>query len=117
MYISVIKKYILYLCVICLFQCIAARPGCTVSAASIVYHVAQLLEEDFAKNIFILSALPYVARSCLGQQYNMRLYNQASKVQQARLSKADRSISLLFHTLFRILRGITYFDYFLYSLS
>jgi hypothetical protein len=46
---------------------------------SVVYHTARLLNSNNQK-VFIQAALPYIAQCCLGQQYNMRLYNQASKI-------------------------------------
>ncbi|XP_032671611.1 uncharacterized protein LOC116844322 isoform X2 [Odontomachus brunneus] len=56
-------------------ESIEKRPGCTVSVASIVYHVARLLTGASQKT-FITIALPYVAQCCLSQQFNIRLYNQ-----------------------------------------
>ncbi|XP_036151331.1 uncharacterized protein LOC105836856 isoform X2 [Monomorium pharaonis] len=54
---------------------IKQRPTCTISVASIVYHVAKLLSHD-EQRIFICTALPYIAQCCLGQQFSARIYNQ-----------------------------------------
>ncbi|KAL6253777.1 hypothetical protein P5V15_015581 [Pogonomyrmex californicus] len=51
------------------------RPSCTISLASIVYHVAKLLSDDNQK-IFIERALPYIERCCSAQQCNELIYNQ-----------------------------------------
>ena len=56
-------------------QAIATRPGCVSSVACIVYHVSKLLPEENQRN-FISVGIQYIARCCLGQQYNMRLYSQ-----------------------------------------
>lgn len=56
-------------------QSIKHRPRCTISVASIIYHVAKLLSSDNQKT-FIQTALPYVVQCCLGQQFNVRVYNQ-----------------------------------------
>ncbi|XP_050458983.1 uncharacterized protein LOC126855407 isoform X2 [Cataglyphis hispanica] len=74
---------------------IEERPGCTISVASIIYHVAQLLSNESQKT-FIHTALPYIAQCCLGQQFNMRLYNQFIFTQLFELMKKvydDDSIS------------------------
>ncbi|XP_029666388.1 uncharacterized protein LOC115237466 [Formica exsecta] len=74
---------------------IEERPGCTISVASIIYHIAQLLSNDTQKN-FIHTALPYIAQCCLGQQFNVRLYNQFIFTQLYELMKKandDDSIS------------------------
>ncbi|XP_012234605.2 probable methyltransferase TARBP1 [Linepithema humile] len=71
------------------------RPGCTISIASIIYHVARLLSNDSQKS-FIQTALPHIVQCCLGQQFNMRLYNQFILVQLCDLMKkvhGDDSIS------------------------
>ncbi|XP_076301824.1 tRNA (guanosine(18)-2'-O)-methyltransferase TARBP1 isoform X2 [Lasioglossum baleicum] len=65
---------------------IVKRPGCVSSIACIFYHVAKLLSGD-VQTIFITLGMPYVARCCLGQQYNMRLYNQAIFMQLFQLLK------------------------------
>ncbi|XP_020300131.1 uncharacterized protein LOC109863885 isoform X2 [Pseudomyrmex gracilis] len=67
-------------------ESIERRPGCTISVSSIVYHVARLLLNDSQK-IFIQTALPYVAQCCLGQQFNVRLYNQFILIQLCDLIK------------------------------
>ncbi|XP_039313554.1 uncharacterized protein LOC105193761 isoform X2 [Solenopsis invicta] len=54
---------------------IKQRPTCTISMASIVYHIAKLLSRDEQK-IFIRTALPYIVQCCLGQQFSARIYNQ-----------------------------------------
>ncbi|EZA56834.1 putative methyltransferase TARBP1 [Ooceraea biroi] len=69
-------------------ESIEKRPGCTISVASIIYHVARLLSSN-SQQVFIRAALPYIAQCCLGQQYNMRLYNQFILVQLYELIKAD----------------------------
>jgi len=61
------------------FQSIKHRPRCTISVASIVYHVAKLLSCDDRKT-FIQTALPYIVQCCLGQQFNARVHNQASEI-------------------------------------
>ncbi|XP_070154969.1 probable methyltransferase TARBP1 [Polyergus mexicanus] len=74
---------------------IEERPGCTISVASIIYHVAQLLSNDNQKK-FIHTALPYIVQCCLGQQFNMRFYNQFIFIQLYELMKKandDDSIS------------------------
>ncbi|XP_011690186.1 PREDICTED: uncharacterized protein LOC105451442 isoform X2 [Wasmannia auropunctata] len=71
------------------------RPRCTISVASIVYHVAKLLSYDNQKT-YIQTALPYIAQCCLGQQFNVRVYNQFILTQLCDLMKAnygDNSIS------------------------
>ncbi|XP_076181951.1 tRNA (guanosine(18)-2'-O)-methyltransferase TARBP1 [Ptiloglossa arizonensis] len=54
---------------------IITRPGCVSSIACIVYHVSKLLPNNAQSN-FISMGIKYIARCCLGQQYNMRLYSQ-----------------------------------------
>ncbi|XP_043584923.1 uncharacterized protein LOC122568806 isoform X1 [Bombus pyrosoma] len=54
---------------------IKTRPGCVSSIMCIIYHVSKLLPKDSQSN-FILTALNYITRCCLGQQYSMRLYGQ-----------------------------------------
>ncbi|XP_070524773.1 probable methyltransferase TARBP1 isoform X2 [Cardiocondyla obscurior] len=74
---------------------IKQRPRCTISVASIVYHVAKLLSNENQKD-FIHTALPYVAQCCLGHQFNVRLYNQFILTQLYELMKTtygDDSIS------------------------
>jgi len=61
------------------FQSIEHRPRCTISVASIVYHVAKLLPDNNQK-VFIHTALPYIIQCCLGQQFSVRIYNQVSKI-------------------------------------
>ncbi|XP_014488611.1 PREDICTED: uncharacterized protein LOC106751882 isoform X2 [Dinoponera quadriceps] len=83
-------------------ESIEKRPGCTVSVASIVYHVARLLSGT-NRETFIRTALPYVAQCCLGQQFNMRLYNQASKIWRLKLAcnkQARRRIPQRYRTIF-----------------
>jgi len=70
---SIFASHIIY------FQSIKHRPRCTISVASIVYHVAKLLSCDDQK-IFIQTALPYIVQCCLGQQFNARVHNQASEI-------------------------------------
>ncbi|XP_018397666.1 PREDICTED: probable methyltransferase TARBP1 [Cyphomyrmex costatus] len=70
------------------------RPRCTISVASIVYHVAKLLSHD-NQRIFIQTALPYIVQCCLGQQFNARICNQFILTQLYELMKAtygDNSI-------------------------
>lgn len=45
----------------------------------IIYHVSKLLPKDSQSN-FILMALNYITRCCLGQQYSMRLYAQVNYI-------------------------------------
>ncbi|KAL6253772.1 hypothetical protein P5V15_015576 [Pogonomyrmex californicus] len=74
---------------------IESRPRCTISMASIVYHVSKLLSNDNQK-IFIETALPYIVQCCLGQQFNARIYNQFVLTRLCELMKAtygDDSIS------------------------
>ncbi|XP_054004821.1 uncharacterized protein LOC128890398 isoform X1 [Hylaeus anthracinus] len=56
-------------------EAITTRPGCVSSIACIVYHISKLLPNDCQSN-FISIGIKYIARCCLGQQYNMRLYSQ-----------------------------------------
>ncbi|EFN85513.1 Probable methyltransferase TARBP1 [Harpegnathos saltator] len=67
-------------------ESIEKRPGRTISVASIVYHVTQLLS-GASQKIFIRTALPYVAQCCLGQQFNVRLYNQFILIRLCKLMK------------------------------
>ncbi|XP_071637478.1 probable methyltransferase TARBP1 isoform X2 [Temnothorax longispinosus] len=70
------------------------RPRCTISVASIVYHVAKLLSSTYQK-VFIRTALPYIVQCCLGQQFNVRVYNQFILTQLYELIKAtygDRNL-------------------------
>ncbi|KAL2737261.1 putative methyltransferase TARBP1 isoform X1 [Vespula maculifrons] len=62
------------------------RPGCTSSIASVIYHVALLLSEQTQCD-FLRQAMPYIACCCLGQNYNMRLYNQVILVKLYELLK------------------------------
>ncbi|CAK9805252.1 Probable methyltransferase TARBP1 [Anthophora plagiata] len=54
---------------------ITIRPGCVSSIACIIYHISKLLCKDLQSN-FILMGIKFIARCCLGQQYNMRLHSQ-----------------------------------------
>ncbi|XP_076632949.1 tRNA (guanosine(18)-2'-O)-methyltransferase TARBP1 isoform X1 [Colletes latitarsis] len=56
-------------------EMIVTRPGCVSSVACIVYHISKLLPNNSQSN-FISTGIKYIARCCLGQQYNMRLYSQ-----------------------------------------
>ncbi|XP_016918627.3 uncharacterized protein LOC108001866 isoform X2 [Apis cerana] len=69
---------------------ITIRPGCVSSIICIVYHISKLLSKDSQSN-FILTALNYIARCCLGQQYNMRLYAQTIYLELPRLTDMDAS--------------------------
>ncbi|XP_076647010.1 tRNA (guanosine(18)-2'-O)-methyltransferase TARBP1 [Halictus rubicundus] len=71
---------------------ITKRPGCVSSIACIFYHVAKLLSE-VDQLTFISMGMPYIARCCLGQQYNMRLYNQ-----------------VIFMQLFQTLENLNYYN-------
>ncbi|XP_011858439.1 PREDICTED: uncharacterized protein LOC105555992 isoform X2 [Vollenhovia emeryi] len=62
------------------------RPRCTISLAIIVYHVAKLLSGNNQK-AFIHKALPYIVQCCLGQQFNVRMYNQFVLTQLYELMK------------------------------
>ncbi|KAK2576673.1 hypothetical protein KPH14_005334 [Odynerus spinipes] len=64
------------------------RPGCTSSVASIMYHVALLLSGTTQYN-FLTEAMPYIACCCLGQNYNMRLYNQVIVVKLYELLRSS----------------------------
>ncbi|KAG5315232.1 TARB1 methyltransferase, partial [Acromyrmex insinuator] len=67
------------------------RPRCTISVASIVYHVAKLLSRD-NQRIFIQTALPYIVQCCLGQQFNARfILTQLYELMKA--NYGDNSIS------------------------
>jgi len=77
--INLLRKIFLHLLHSIYFQSIKHRPRCTISVASIVYHVAKLLSCDNQKT-FIQTALPYIVQCCLGQQFNARVYNQASEI-------------------------------------
>ncbi|KAL6253780.1 hypothetical protein P5V15_015584 [Pogonomyrmex californicus] len=71
------------------------RPSCTISLASIVYHVTKLLSDDNQK-IFIETALPYIERCCLEQQFNARIHNQFILKHLYELMKSiygDKSVS------------------------
>nr|XP_033329687.1 probable methyltransferase TARBP1 isoform X1 [Megalopta genalis] len=61
-------------------EAITKRPGCVSSITCIFYHVAKLLSK-VDQCSFISMGLPYITRCCLGQQYNMRLYNQVIFIQ------------------------------------
>nr|XP_031838654.1 uncharacterized protein LOC116429639 [Nomia melanderi] len=61
-------------------EAITTRPGCTSSIACIFYHVAKLLSNSDQRT-FISMGIPYIAHCCLGQQYNMRLYNEVIFIQ------------------------------------
>ncbi|XP_011636209.1 probable methyltransferase TARBP1 [Pogonomyrmex barbatus] len=66
-----------------------------ISLASIAYHVAKLLSDDNQK-IFIETALPYVERCCLEQQFNARIHNQFILKHLYELMKSiygDKSVS------------------------
>ncbi|XP_015438417.1 PREDICTED: uncharacterized protein LOC107193477 [Dufourea novaeangliae] len=54
---------------------IRTRPGCVNSIVSIVYHISKSLCR-IDQRAFIPMGIPYIARCCIGQQYNVRLYNQ-----------------------------------------
>ncbi|KAL6253773.1 hypothetical protein P5V15_015577 [Pogonomyrmex californicus] len=58
-----------------LSKSIKNQSSCTISLASIVYHVAKLLSNDNQK-IFIKTALPFIVRCCSEQQFNACIYNQ-----------------------------------------
>ncbi|XP_046830389.1 probable methyltransferase TARBP1 isoform X1 [Vespa crabro] len=64
------------------------RPGCTSSIASVIYHVALLLSGQTQCD-FLRQAMPYIACCCLGQNYNMRLYNQVILVKLYELLKCS----------------------------
>lgn len=60
-------------------KAIKTRPGCTSSMASIVCHIAHCLPNN-AQSDFVYLGLKYITQCCLGQQFNMRLYNQVMDI-------------------------------------
>ncbi|KAI4486649.1 hypothetical protein M0804_006019 [Polistes exclamans] len=69
-------------------ESLSRRPGCTSSIASVIYHVS-LFFSGQAQCDFLTRAMPYIAYCCLGQNYNMRLYNQVILVKLYELSKCS----------------------------